>query len=188
MADAAFSRYSLRAWHDSGGKLKATASFVKADKSDVTLLVEEKRIQVPIEKLCARDQAYIRGVMQNQVGAQFALRRWNDISGKFKVTGSFVKADEAEVTLIVGVEKEIKESIKDLCDRDQEYIRKIVMLEQDEAQYHEVMKYEEKAEIPLPRAGDHFLHIKVKPRTESGGRPGVDDLEFLSIEYSSSAD
>ena len=39
----------------------------------------------------------------------------------------------------------------------------------------------QKTNVPIPTDGDQFLHIKVKPG--SSGRPNVEDLEFLKIDF-----
>lgn len=142
LVDSVYSQYSLREWRDSDGKLKAIASFVKADESEVTLR-EKKAIQVPITQLCARDQTLISEiVILEKDEAEYSSREWNDASGKFKVTASFVKANKSEVTL--SVESEIQETIGNLCNRDQEYVRATLMLEQDDAQYRKVMEHSQR--------------------------------------------
>ena len=62
-------------------------------------------------------------------------RQWNDTSGKFEVTGTLLKTEDSEVTLLVEGKGEIQVPIEKLCDRDRDYIEGIAMLEDDALQY-----------------------------------------------------
>ncbi|MDB4766519.1 SHD1 domain-containing protein [bacterium] len=68
-------------------------------------------------------------------------RQWKDASGKFEITGSLLKADDSEVTLLVEGKGEIQVPIKKLCDRDRDYVDGIAMLEDDALQYALVMEH-----------------------------------------------
>ena len=62
-----------RQWNDTSGKFSVNGSLLKAEKSEVTLLVDGKdEIQVPIENLCDQDQTYVRAItMLEQDDAQY---------------------------------------------------------------------------------------------------------------------
>jgi len=68
-------------------------------------------------------------------------RKWRDASGKFEVTGSLLKVDDSEVTLLVEGKGEIQVPIEKLCDRDRDYVDGFEMVEQDRLQYQLVMEH-----------------------------------------------
>lgn len=77
----------------------------------------------------------------NPALSESPLRQWRDASGKFEITGSLLKVEDSEVTLLVEEKGEIQVPIKKLCDRDRDYVAGITMLEQDALQYALVMNH-----------------------------------------------
>ena len=64
----------LRQWSDRTGQFSVQARLVEQDRDSVTLVTaDEQRIEVPLEKLCDADRAYLTEAASPRYGDTFTL-------------------------------------------------------------------------------------------------------------------